>query len=75
MNFYKCGWCIDLNIKNTVNTLKKAIELSPRKKKLMGARGRNWMIRDFSDQSIGIRMHSVYKRIIKKKTRLDKTNY
>lgn len=75
LNFYKCGWCIDLNIKNTVNTLKKAIELSPRKKKLMGARGRNWMIRDFSDQSIGIRMHSVYKRIIKKKTRLDKTNY
>ena len=32
----------------------------------MGKRGRAWMIRSFSDQSIGIKMQSVYKWILKK---------
>ncbi len=70
LNTYKCGWCIDLNIKNTIKTLKIAIELSPEKKKIMGLRGRKWMIKDFSDQSIGIKMHSIYKKILKKNNRI-----
>ena len=66
LNKKKCGWCIDLNIDNAVKTLEKAIELNPKKKKLMGEIGRKWMMKDFSDQSIGIKMHSVYKRILKR---------
>lgn len=66
LNKNKCGWCIDLNIDKAVKTLEEAIELDPRKKKIMGQRGRKWMIKDFSDQSIGIKMHNVYKQILKK---------
>ena len=32
----------------------------------MGKRGREWMIKDFSDQSIGLKMQSVYNWILKK---------
>ncbi len=66
LNKNKCGWCVDLNINNIVKTLKKAIEIDPKEKILMGKRGRSWMIKEFSDQSIGIKMHSVYKQILKK---------
>ena len=69
---YKCGWCIDLNIKNVVKTLKTAIELDEKEKKLMGKRGRNWMIKDFSDQSIGLKMQSVYNKILKKRLKSKK---
>ena len=68
LNKYKCGWCIKLNIKSVTSTLEKAFSLSKKKRLLMGKRGRNWMIKDFSDQSIGIKMHSVYKKILKKKS-------
>ena len=63
---YNCGWCIDLKMKNIVKTLENAIRLEQKKKILMGKRGRAWMIRDYSDQSIGIKMQSVYKWILKK---------
>ena len=66
LNKNKCGWCIDLRINNVVKTLKKAIELDPKKKKLMGQRGRKWMIKDFSDKSIGIKMNNVYNKILKR---------
>ena len=33
----------------------------------MGLRGRRWMIKDFSDKSIGKKMHTIYKKILKKK--------
>ena len=63
---YNCGWCINLKMKNIVKTLENAIRLEQKKKILMGKRGRAWMIRDYSDQSIGIKMQSVYKWILKK---------
>ncbi len=67
---YKCGWCINLNTKNTINTLEKAIQLSPKRKKIMGLRGRKWMIKDFSDESIGIKMYHIYKKILKQNKRI-----
>ena len=63
---YNCGWCIDLKMKKIVKTLEKAICLDNKKKILMGKRGRAWVVRDFSDESIGIKMQSVYKWILKK---------
>ena len=63
---YNCGWCVELNLKKIINTLKLAIELNPRERKIMGVRGRKWMIKDFSDQSIGNKMLSIYKQILKK---------
>tara|TARA_S200000501_G_scaffold378863_1_gene444321 strand:+ start:4610 stop:5746 length:1137 start_codon:yes stop_codon:yes gene_type:complete len=72
---YKCGWCINLNIRSIVKTLKTAIELDEKEKKLMGKRGRKWMIKDFSDQSIGLKMQSVYNWILKKGPRPKKLIY
>ncbi len=64
---YKCGWCIDLNVKSAVKTMKAAFEIDEKKKILMGRNGRRWMIREFSDQSIGTKMLKLYKKILNKK--------
>ena len=40
--------------------------MSTKERLSMGKRGRNWMIKDFSDHTIGLRMQSVYKKILKK---------
>ena len=66
LNKYKCGWCIDLKMKKIVKTLETAMSLNNKQKLSMGKRGRAWVIRDFSDQSIGIKMQSVYNWILKK---------
>ncbi len=66
LNKYKCGWCIKLNANVIVKTLEKAMSMSNKERMLMGKIGREWMIKDFSHNSIGIRMHSVYKKILKK---------
>jgi hypothetical protein len=63
---YDCGWCIDLKMKKIVKTLENAICLDNKKKIAMGKRGRAWVIRDFSDESIGTKMQSVYNWILKK---------
>ena len=62
---YKCGWCIKLNDEIIARTLEKAFIMSRKERLSMGKRGRNWMIKDFSDHSIGLRMQSVYKKILK----------
>lgn len=61
-----CGWCIDLKEKKIIKTLKNAMNLSDKTRLLMGKRGRKWVSKDFSDQSIGIKMQSVYDWILKK---------
>ena len=42
------------------------MSMTNKERMLMGKIGREWMIKDFSHNSIGIRMHSVYKKILKK---------
>ena len=49
-----------------MRTLKKALSISNKERISMGNIGREWMIKDFSDNSIGIRMDAVYKKILKK---------
>ena len=63
---YNCGWCIDLKMKIIVKTMESAICLNHKKKISMGKRGRAWIIRDFSDQTIGIKLQSVYRWIVEK---------
>ncbi len=66
LNKKKCGWCISLKMKKIVNTLNYAMKLDPKTRFLMGSRGRKWVIRDFSDKLIGIKMNAVYKWILNK---------
>jgi len=66
LNKYKCGWCIKLNTMVIKRTLKKALSMSNKERISMGNIGREWMKKDFSDNSIGIRMDAVYKKILKK---------
>ena len=63
---YKCGWCIDLKMKKIVKTIENAICLNPKKIILMGKRGRAWVVRDFSDQTIAPKLQSAYNWILNK---------
>ena len=63
---YNCGWCIDLKMKKIIKTMENAICLNPKKKISMGKRGRAWVIRDFSDQSIAPKLQSAYNWILNK---------
>jgi len=63
---YNCGWCIDLKMKKIIKTIENAICLNPKKKISMGKRGRAWVIRDFSDQSIAPKLQSAYNWILNK---------
>ncbi len=66
LNKKKCGWCISLKMSKIVKTLNYAMKLDPKKRFIMGSRGRKWVISDFSDKSIGIKMNTVYKWILNK---------
>ena len=66
LNKKKCGWCISLKMKKIVKTLNYAMKLDTKTRFLMGSRGRKWVIKDFSDKSIGIKMNAVYKWILNK---------
>lgn len=63
---YNCGWCIDLKMKKIIKTMENAICLNPKKKISMGKRGRAWIERDFSDQSIAPKLQSAYNWILNK---------
>ena len=63
---YNCGWCIDLKMNKIIKTIENAICLNPKKKISMGKRGRAWVIRDFSDQSIAPKLQSAYNWILNK---------
>ena len=53
-------------MKKIVKTLNYAMKLDTKTRFLMGSRGRKWVIKDFSDKSIGIKMNAVYKWILNK---------
>ena len=66
LNKNNCGWCIKLKTKEIVATLEKALGMSRKEIIFMGKKGRDWMIKDFSDHSIGTKMNEVYKKILRK---------
>jgi len=67
LNNYKCGWCIKLDNKKIAKTLEKAFTISRKERLAMGKRGRNWMIKDFSEQNIGFKMQLIYEKVLKNK--------
>jgi len=44
----RCGWWIDLGVPEITDALKRAMDMDDETRNMMGARGRAWMIRDFS---------------------------
>jgi len=66
LNKKKCGWYIELKMKKIISTLNYAMKLSDAKRFRMGKRGRKWIIKDFSPNSVGQKMQKVYKWILKK---------
>ena len=57
------GWWVDLGVDPLIASLEEAMALSPEPLGLMGLRGREWMIRDFSWDSVAETMVSVYRWI------------
>lgn len=57
----RAGWWIDIGVEPLVACLKDALARSPDELAAMGQRGRDWMQRDFSWDSIGSRMAETYR--------------
>ena len=55
-----CGWWIDHGEEAMASALKSALALPHDRLASMGAKGRNWMARDFSWDHIGRRMLAAY---------------
>lgn len=55
-----CGWWIEQDVETLIATLDKAMSLTDKQRRDMGKRGREWMLRDFSWQSIADRMLDTY---------------
>jgi len=56
-----CGWWIDHGVEQLAATLAEAMALPRAELKRMGARGRDWMIRDFSWARIAADMEELYR--------------
>ena len=63
---YKCGWCIKLSLKKLIKTLEYSMNLSQKKRFLMGQRGRQWVAKDYSEKMLGLKMSRVYRWALKK---------
>ena len=57
----RCGWWIERTVEALGATLATAMLLPAAERAAMGARGRAWMARDFSWDSIAARMDNVYR--------------
>lgn len=57
---HRCGWWIDHGIEPLAAALRKAMALSPQERAQMGARGRDWMNRDFAWEEVAAKMDAVY---------------
>jgi glycosyltransferase involved in cell wall biosynthesis len=56
----RCGWWIDQGVQPLSAALSDAMSRKPGELRQMGARGRQWMARDYSWQPIGVKMRQVY---------------
>lgn len=57
----RCGWWVDHGPEPLAKALKEGMELSDYERALMGARGRDWMRRDFSWESVAAKMELLYR--------------
>ncbi|HEX8493355.1 MAG TPA: glycosyltransferase [Pyrinomonadaceae bacterium] len=51
-----CGWCADATVERMTETLRDALSLSKRELVEMGAKGREWMRRDFAWERLAAQM-------------------
>jgi glycosyltransferase involved in cell wall biosynthesis len=59
-----CGWWIDIGVDPLVRTLRDALATSESQLAEMGARGRDWMKRDFSWDDVGRKMAGAYSWVL-----------
>jgi glycosyltransferase involved in cell wall biosynthesis len=57
---HRCGWWIDHGPETMAATLRQAMALPEAERRAMGARGRDWVQRDFCWRMIGQQIHAVY---------------
>jgi len=60
----RCGWWVDNDQKSLCDTLLEAMALSSDELCTMGEKGRQWMERDFSWDSLGMQMRSAYEWLL-----------
>ena len=60
----RCGWWIEHGPDAMAAALSAAMEMTPEQRYAMGARGREWMRRDFGWDAIGRRMVDVYSWLV-----------
>ena len=60
----RCGWWIEMTGAELAATLTAALQLPAEERRAMGARGRDWMRRDFSWAGIAQRMESAYAHLL-----------
>lgn len=61
-----CGLWVPLGGKNLENGLRKLMSISDRERNAMGARGREWMLRDFTWPTVSERLRNYYDEVIEK---------
>ena len=61
---HRAGWWIDHGVDPLEAALRKATALTPCERRAMGARGRDWMSRDFGWDGIGNEMSAVYRWVL-----------
>lgn len=66
---YECGWCIPIGVETLTATLENALKKTPSELDLMGRRGRAWMQKEFSWDSIAKEMIATYQWILTKKNK------
>jgi glycosyltransferase involved in cell wall biosynthesis len=59
-----CGWWIDTGAEPLIEALKKALSETPEQLRARGRKGREWMKKDFSWESIGQKMFMTYKWLL-----------
>jgi glycosyltransferase involved in cell wall biosynthesis len=57
---HNCGWWIDIGEGPLTECLRTVLKISSEKLRAYGARGRDWMEREFSWSQVGQKMHETY---------------
>jgi glycosyltransferase involved in cell wall biosynthesis len=60
----KAGWWVDIGVKSLVDCLDQALSMLPEQLAEMGNAGREWMIRDYSWERIGLELKGVYRWLL-----------
>lgn len=64
LNTHDCGWWVDIGSVPLIECLRKALLKSPQALSGRGARGREWMERDFSWSMVGEKMFKTYQWLL-----------